>query len=216
MSDNFKPSEICWHSLLDFPVTDIFCNRGLQNRYLTQTAKVKLTHSLPVKAFSESVQNWFLERNLELLPSMVFYRGNKSVNTALHVDLAGPVLDEDSYTNLDSLVYCNVGINIEISGKGVMKFWKVSSEGAKFCLTEAKTPFIKWPTTTVPVLIDETMFTEGPCLVKTNIPHSVDGLEFPRVLVSLRFAEKGYSKTATWERSLELLKNDLIKREILV
>jgi hypothetical protein len=208
----FTPTEICWYYLKDFPTEKIFENNRLLTLYKVQTGKTKLTHSLPVSAFSEIIKVWFLERGLQLLPSMVFYRGNKTVNTALHVDLAGPITTTS--TSLEEVEYCHAGINIELSGKGLMQFWSMPKDKGKFSLTEAKTPFIKWPTEVTPILVDQTSFDKGPCLVRTDIPHSVQGIDFPRLLVSLRFAQKGFTKTASWDDSVDLLQTDLIKRQL--
>lgn len=118
------------------------------------------------------------------------YRKDTSV-VPFHVDVS---------RKLGDVYIQEVALNLQLRGRSVVRFSSTARRGP-LRITSRRVPYIECTgeetTSTYEV-------TSRPFLICTRVPHSVDVLECPRTLVSLRFCERG--EPLSWRRAVEIFK----------
>jgi hypothetical protein len=144
----------------------------------------------PTSYLSKEIHAWLEPFGLHWVNSLAFWRITPAVPARPHVDL-----DNQS-------VPIASGINFEVHGQGLMRFHTPTEKASNFAVSGGGTPYWYYDKDVVLPVEDELLFT-GPALVHTEVPHSVEVIRWPRLLISLR-THTEHHKHATW--------NDIVSR----
>jgi len=195
---------LSWFKLKNFP-RQIFKNESIisDRDYLNSLLKDGTNPMIMLNKddFSDIMNDWFARRGLMIEKSMMFYR----------FEDAEPHIDLKAKSTVASIQH-NYGINIEFFGKGTMSWYKTPKlEEKDIIKTVAGTPFVRFKKENIEE-IDCLYNVRDPVLVRTDIPHSVEMIKGPRLVVSIRFREIGQDDACSWENILSILKEDLQSR----
>ncbi len=139
----------------------------------------------------ESIE-FFKNFGIEILSECIFFRGNTNSNLDIHID------------TIDGVTHCIWGINIVWGSANSEMFWYSSLPGKKnnIKISTGGTPYIQFDRADVVCI--ESARIEGPCLVRTNIPHNVTNRDIANIRWCLSI--RATAKFSTWEETVEFFK----------
>jgi hypothetical protein len=158
--------------------------------------------SIPVQdVFSQEWLSYVSSLGLDLVHTMIFYRGPYRSTRRAHLDL---------YYG-DPFTINNFAINWVIDGIGSEMLWyKMPQEKFEVQWTPANTPYVHWERNELKV-IDKCAIKSQMTLVNVGIPHSVNVAEQGRWCISVRTSE---DDDLPWDQIVEKMRrlNLLIER----
>lgn len=134
----------------------------------------------------------------------IFYRISPRDQVLLHVDY-------EMHDENNQIVYTTAGINIELSGSGLMEFYNIPNTCGIYNVTPTGQPYIYFNNYSQEHLIDTLNFSGNVSLVRTDVPHLVKCDISPRLLISFRFRTAD-GHLLSWEDSVKHLADCVIER----
>ena len=151
--------------------------------------------------FSQEWLSYVSSLGLDLVDTLIFYRGPYRSTRRAHLDL---------YSG-NPFVINNFAINWVIDGIGSEMIWyKMPSEKFEVMLTPANTPYVHWERSELEI-IDKCAIRTQMTLVNVGIPHSINVAEQGRWCISVRTSDED---DLPWDQIVEKMRerNLLIER----
>jgi hypothetical protein len=188
----------CWYKIKNFPSNIL--SYGYSFKLPVSTSNnIEIIHS---NNFSDELISWGRAREIEFSVIFSFYRANDKVQGTPHIDIR-----PDGQAP-------SPGINVEVSGNGIMSFFDVkpvtTTSPVSLLNTDSETTYLHYSYDDI-IKIDETDFRSGPRLVRTDIPHDLQVITAPRHVLSIRILTI-HGIHPTWDSVTTLLYPDLEPR----
>mgnify|MGYP000446851047 CR=1 FL=1 len=151
--------------------------------------------------FSQQWLSYVSSLGLDLVHTMIFYRGPYQSTRFAHLDLKSG----------NPFIINHFAINWVIDGIGSEMFWyKKPPEKFEVMWTSAKTPYVQWKKNELE-MIDRCAIKNNMTLVNVGIPHSVTVTEQGRWCISVRTSD---DDDLPWDQIVEKMRklNLLIER----
>ncbi len=187
-------SKHCWFELIDFPSPVL--KEPIDYRGPITRGGRNLVYLYGDSA-TEEAHRWFRNYGLDLKLISMFWRLTPRNSAVMHVDRV---------KETDRRIVC--GFNVELRGRGVMKWFSEDN----LTWTDTFDAYRLYDEGQYAPEIDRCDFSTGPCLVRTDIPHSVEVVKWPRLVCSVRVCYEDGSVLTSWEELVQRVSPSLRPR----